>query len=151
MLARFNRNTYLMIMISIQVGGLWAAHFKMKHMRARPGQVYPSLNPMMPTPRHPSYPSGHAIQAFLTKMTVGTAVPAMFDALHNLAERIAVNRERARVHYPSDTQASRDCVEAVYRVLTRVEGFAGISAAVTEEFRGIERLGIVPDSRHSRK
>jgi len=140
-----------MIMISIQVGGLWAAHFKMKHMRARPGQVYPSLNPMIPTPRHPSYPSGHAIQAFLTKMTVGTAVPAMFDALHNLAERIAVNRERARVHYPSDTQASRDCVEAVYRVLTRVEGFAEISAAVTEEFRGIERLGIVPDSRHSRK
>ena len=48
-------------------------------------------------------------------------------------------------------EANRDRVEAVYGVLTRVEGFAKISTGVGAEFRGIERLGIVPDPRHSRK
>ena len=113
-------------------------------MRARPGQAYPYLDPSIPTPRHPSYPSGHAMQAFMISRMISDAVPAMAKPLTALAENIAVNRERARVHFPSDTAASRGKVDAVYAALLTLKDFTDLKALVSQEFAGGVEIGVVP-------
>ena len=146
----FRPNTFLLVLVGIQVGGLWAAFFKNKYMRARPGQAYPYLNPTIPTPRHPSYPSGHAMQAFLISKLLGEAITGQDDTtpmkpvLDALANSIARNREFARVHYESDTKASRDMVPKVHSQLITLPEVKTLIAAVKAEFSGIVGVGLIP-------
>lgn len=105
--------TFLLIMIGIQIGGLLSAHWKLNYMRARPHQTWPALAPCIPTPRHPSYPSGHALQSFLIAELIARAAPHLEVAARSLASRIARNREVAGLHYPSDTAASAGMIEKI--------------------------------------
>ena len=97
-----------------------ASRFKLKYQRARPAQVWPVVRPLLPTPRHPSYPSGHALQCFLIANVLGSSVAAIKPMLDILADRIAVNRERAGVHFPSDTAASRRMIPQVATEMTKI-------------------------------
>jgi hypothetical protein len=81
--------------------------------RVRPYQVYPSLEPPF-TPGHASYPSGHATQShaiakviemILSPRTVQYA--GLIASCYELGDEIARNRERAGVHYPSDSAAGK--------------------------------------------
>ena len=126
-------NAYALILIGIQVGGLVAAHFKLRYMRPRPGQVMPELNPVIPTPRHPAYPSGHALQSFMIAKILSSVVPAMKPYLDTLACEIARNRERARVHYPSDSGASFWMVDPIYSELRTIPLYDKIRAAAVNE------------------
>ena len=78
----------------------------------------PQIQPMIPTPGHGSWPSGHATEAFIT----ATVIEALLDAasprgqkngqacreqLQRLAARIAINRIVAGVHYPVDSAVGR--------------------------------------------
>jgi hypothetical protein len=89
----------------------WKRHFK----APRPAQIYPALTPIVPTPRHPSYPSNHSFQSHLiadmltailqekgNKPPHGIAKPAKA-----FAERIARNREIAGVHFSADSEAGK--------------------------------------------
>jgi acid phosphatase (class A) len=112
--------TWTLVLVALQVGGLIAAHFKLKYKRARPAQVWPVIAPIIPTPGHPSYPQGHALQAYLIAACVTAAVPAMGPACDVLARRIALNRELAGVHFPSDKEASKKAAEAAIKLLLPV-------------------------------
>jgi hypothetical protein len=81
--------------------------------RARPYQMYPGLDPPF-TPGHASYPSGHATQSHAIAKVIELILEP--DAMHfaaliancyALADEIARNRERAGVHYPSDSAAGK--------------------------------------------
>jgi hypothetical protein len=109
--------TWLMITTMMLVGTLVAMKYKNLHMHPRPVQVYPALMPVILTPGHPSFPSGHALQCELIADCVARANPALEQPARALAERIARNREIAGVHFPRDRIASRRIAEHLRSVL----------------------------------
>jgi hypothetical protein len=109
--------TAALVHAGIEIGSILALHWKWKFNALRPVHVYPGLTPVLPTPPHPSYPSGHATQAQLTALIVSAALPAavrlsLGDALESLANRIAENREVAGLHFSFDTEAGKTIANA---------------------------------------
>lgn len=95
-----------------------AAHTAMiaKHHLAirRPDQLDARVMPMIPTPGHGSFPSAHATEAYAVLTVLEALIadwgtladlPERLATLRGLAERIAVNRTVAGVHYPVDSWA----------------------------------------------
>jgi hypothetical protein len=95
---------------------------RFKHIFAsiRPVAFSPQIQPMIPTPGHGSWPSGHATEAFavavLLEALLDAASPegatppngtASHEQLQRLAARIATNRVVAGVHFPVDSAAGR--------------------------------------------
>jgi len=91
---------------------------RFKHALAcwRPVEYNAQIQPMMTTPGHGSFPSGHATQAHavayvlkrllsLHKTTPG--FPQIVEQLERQAARIATNRVVAGVHFPADSMAGR--------------------------------------------
>jgi hypothetical protein len=98
-------------------------------------------------PAHPAYPSAHATQSHLIGALlcmVDSSVRSRFaDELDWLAKRIAMNRERAGVHYESDSIAGEALAKYVashvlapcLAVVTALLG-AGFTAPLTEAQKG---------------
>jgi membrane-associated phospholipid phosphatase len=88
---------------------------RIKHALAcrRPTEYSPQIQPMIPTPGHGSLPSGHATESFAAAFVfyallteVGIAEKEQtFIQLMRIAERIAINRTVAGVHFPVDSVA----------------------------------------------
>jgi hypothetical protein len=53
----------------------------------------------------PSYPSGHAFQAYIWASCIGSHFPAILDKLNDFASDVAQSRISLGVHYPSDIDA----------------------------------------------
>ncbi|GAB5434896.1 MAG: hypothetical protein FalmKO_00210 [Falsiruegeria mediterranea] len=79
----------------------------------RPALFSEKLHPVIDTPDHSAYPSGHSTEAFaiatvLNRLEFGQGAQGGVDAgkqVFELAHRIAVNRTIAGVHYPIDSMA----------------------------------------------
>ena len=92
-----------------------AVEMRLKHAFAclRPDELSPQIQPMIPTPGHGAWPSGHATEIYMTATVLGALVPAPVIntetrvQLDRLAARVAVNRTVAGVHYPVDSAAGR--------------------------------------------
>ncbi len=77
----------------------------------RPIELAPQVQPVIQTPDHSSFPSGHATEAFavatvLTRLMRGEDASIAIKGWRmpfRLAHRIAVNRTVAGVHYPVDS------------------------------------------------
>ena len=136
--------TYRLGLIGLQVAGLVAASHKLDYMRARPGQVWPSIAPVIATPPHPSYPSGHGLQGLLIAECLKLVAPAMANAIDRLGERIGVNREIAGVHFPSDTAASKSITPKVMAVLKKVPQFDEVLQAAKAEWPASVRSVVIP-------
>lgn len=105
----------------VDLGVALAVHVEMrfKHLFAvrRPVEYSPQIQPMIPTPGHGAWPSGHATEAFVTatllRALLDAAAPAVargsacHEQLQRLAARIATNRVVAGLHYPVDSAAGR--------------------------------------------
>ena len=91
-----------------------ATHVEMRFKHAfacqRPVELSPQIQPMIPTPGHASWPSGHATEAYLTCALLQSLLPhgtKYREQLERLAARIAVNRTVAGLHYPVDSAVGR--------------------------------------------
>jgi hypothetical protein len=86
----------------------------------RPVELSPQIQPMLPTPGHGAFPSGHANEAFAfdasAPSTVATAKASSASAwpaehaqsiLYRQAYRIATNRTVAGLHFPVDHVAGQ--------------------------------------------
>ncbi|MFN7123199.1 MAG: phosphatase PAP2 family protein [Hydrogenophaga sp.] len=94
---------------------------RFKHIFAslRPVAMSPQIQPMIETPGHGSWPSGHATEAFafavLLEALLNAASPTngtpngteSREQLQRLAARIATNRVVAGVHFPVDSACGR--------------------------------------------
>ena len=80
-------------------------YFKKLFDRVRPRILEPEINPTIPPPGHPSYPSGHATQAYSFALFLNRKNGGHRNKLMRIANKIATNREMAGVHYASDTLA----------------------------------------------
>jgi hypothetical protein len=106
-----------------------ASHVVMiaKHHLAcrRPDRLGASVMPMLTTPGHSTFPSGHATEAFAVRTVLSGLLDDQKLADHypsrvhrkallaKQAERIAVNRTVAGLHFPIDTWAGAALGEAV--------------------------------------
>lgn len=79
-------------------------YYKKLYNRARPSQVAPHLiNALYSTTANtPSYPSGHAIQAYYAAKILSKWEPSRKKELLEIARRCADIRIIAGLHYPSD-------------------------------------------------
>lgn len=129
-----NRRRHTALLIGAMYDAVVSQEQRMKHFCSvpRPYDLSPQIQPVIATPGHSAYPSGHATEAFALATTIAalrlsgrgaTADAALVDAVLNkltpaaaaapaaddtvmlfrLAQRIADNRTVAGVHYPVDS------------------------------------------------
>lgn len=80
---------------------------KNKYGRTRPHTLEPDISPAIEVPGHPAYPSGHSTQAHFVAYFLSELAPERREEFEKRAMEIAVNREVAGLHYPSDTLAGK--------------------------------------------
>jgi len=106
--------TLELITLSLLLASDVEMRFKHAFACPRPMELSPQVQPMIDTPGHASWPSGHATEAF----TVATVLLALLEnangtgakfreQLERQAARIAVNRTVAGLHYPVDSAVGR--------------------------------------------
>jgi hypothetical protein len=115
--SRAHFKTLVVINLAVRIGQIVAAYYKKSYNRARPSFVCPGLLPAFGPPAHASFPSGHSLQSWLMSLFLAEVLPDYKNELDWLARRVAFNRERAGVHYPSDTAAgefiAKACVDLI--------------------------------------
>jgi membrane-associated phospholipid phosphatase len=140
--------TYLMLRVGRRIGEHVVMCLKGYFRSPRPSQLSPAMVPMIDPPSTPSFPAGHAVQAYLMSYLlayslrnipqqklsdVDTAEGPLFD----LAYRVSENRIVAGVHFPTDIEAGRAVGIAAFRALKKVSSIwddtVGLRAKVREE------------------
>jgi hypothetical protein len=113
-----------LMQMAMRIGEMAAIVYKKKYMRVRPSTISPGLAPPFGPPGHPAFPSGHSLQAWLityslmevTRPAAGAA-SRYKEQLKWLAKRVAANRERAGLHYPSDSAGGRYLAVRIFDIL----------------------------------
>ncbi|SFS42752.1 vanadium-dependent haloperoxidase [Marininema halotolerans] len=104
-------------------------YLKYKYNVARPNQLDQNLATLLCTPRHPSYPSGHAAVAGCASTILSYFFPGEKNRLTALAEEVAQSRLFAGVHFPSDNheglRLGREIGGAVINVLKKQKDAEG--------------------------
>jgi len=98
---------------AVEFATMVAQRVKLSLGAPRPELFTPLLQPIIQTPSHGSFPSGHATQAFVIATLLDTLrsggatpkTPSKKLQFYPIATRIAMNRTVAGVHYPSDSAA----------------------------------------------
>ncbi|MCJ2016902.1 phosphatase PAP2 family protein [Methylobacterium sp. E-065] len=138
-------NTLRLIDMADRVGLMIAMYFKAIFNRARPQQVFPALLPLVNSPPHPSFPSGHSLESHMIALALTDVTPADGPALISLANRIGENREIAGVHWPSDTNAGRSIAQQAYPLLSQCPIFKTVLAQAQAEPGGPLQLVSPPE------
>jgi hypothetical protein len=87
--------------------------FKVHYNRARPWNCCgDALSPLFPKghdlyPGHPAYPSGHSTQVHTVAFLLASCRPDWVGTVLQVAARVALNRELAGLHFPSDSASGR--------------------------------------------
>lgn len=83
--------------------------------RCRPNQINKKIEPLFSrTANTPSYPAGHAFQAYYLANVLGKKYPKKKEQLYIIAEKCDKVRIKAGLHYPSDGEFSKAIVEFLY-------------------------------------
>ncbi|MDI1273581.1 phosphatase PAP2 family protein [Polaromonas sp.] len=107
-----HRHKYTLELLDLAMSLATHVEMRFKHAFAcpRPVDLSPQIQPMIPTPGHASWPSGHATEAYMTCAFLQALIPhgdKYSEQLERLAARIAVNRTVAGLHYPVDSAVGR--------------------------------------------
>jgi hypothetical protein len=106
-----NRKTIELIEAALRLANF--VEMRVKHALAchRPNELSPQVQPIILTPGHGSFPSGHATENYMVARILwelwGKREQAVGEQLMREAARIAVNRTVAGVHFPVDTAAGQ--------------------------------------------
>ena len=95
--------------------------FALKHNynRVRPSFLEPKLKTAIRVPLHASYPSGHATEAHVMAHLMSEKYPNQRESFFAKAEEIATNRERAGLHYRSDTEYGKKLAKKIFDVISK--------------------------------
>jgi len=75
--------------------------------RVRPSFLEGKLRPPIDVPQHASYPSGHSTECWSVAFCLADKYPERKEKYYAIANNIATNRERAGLHYKSDSDYGR--------------------------------------------
>jgi membrane-associated phospholipid phosphatase len=122
---RPDRTRWTLELINITLQFCVYVEMRFKHALGcwRPIDLNPQIQPMITTPGHGSFPSGHATQAYAVAHVLASLLnldptygpkggtssrnQQLFTQLQRQAGRIATNRVVAGVHFPIDSMAGR--------------------------------------------
>lgn len=96
-----------------------ALHVKGFLTRKRPPFVDARVQPCVRVADTSSYPSGHALRAWLRARLLGEIFPGRREALRAFAEKVAQSRVTGGAHFPSDIAAGRALGEAIADALLK--------------------------------
>jgi len=113
-------------------------YFKKKFNRVRPSFLSAEIEPTLPNPDHPAYPSGHSTLSHVYARVLGEIFPDERKSFLDSARSIARNREIAGLHYPSDSEAGRLLSIQVFQLLQENEQFIELLEVVKAELKGSE-------------
>lgn len=142
-----NPATYLMLRVGRRIGEHVVMCLKGYFRAPRPSQVCPAILPMIDPPATPSFPAGHAVQAYLMSYLLAYSLPNIplqttpkeLDAaqgpLFDLAYRVSQNRVVAGLHFPIDIIAGRAVGIACFDALRNVDSIWGDKENQTGELR----------------
>lgn len=129
--------TYLMLRLGRRLGEYVAMCLKGYFRSPRPSQLCPAIIPMIDPPGTPTFPAGHAVQAYLMSYLLAYSLPnippgydgvAIGDAdgpLFKLAYRVSQNRIVAGVHFPIDIVAGRIVAIKCFKLVRSVYSIWG--------------------------
>lgn len=112
-----DRCKWTLELLSVLFSTCRLCQYKLKQVMdcPRPIAFAQEVQPMIQTPGHPTWPSGHATESFaaatllakLTDSNYSNPVKGVQDQLptYRLAARISLNRQVAGVHFPTDSVA----------------------------------------------
>ena len=80
---------------------------KMKYGRKRPYEISDKIKSVTNTDDTPSFPSGHAIEAYALAKVLGEKYPDKKKQLNIMADSISLSRVQMGNHYPSDIEAGK--------------------------------------------
>lgn len=99
------------IIISFKVTSV-ILFFKYSINRARPYQINEDIKPLKSnTGSTPSYPAGHAFQAYYLSHVLSQKYPEKKDLFDKIARKCDKVRVKAGIHYPSDGNFSKRLVD----------------------------------------
>ena len=107
---------------------------KFRYLAARPNQYDQNLATVICTPRHPTYPSGHAAVAGCAAAILSYFFPSETGRLKDLAEECALSRLYAGVHFIVDNN------EGLW--LGRQIGTLVIDTLKKENYKGFDPIDI---------
>jgi len=77
---------------------------KYTYWSMRPYEVDPTVVALLPSPPHPSYPSGHGCVMGAIAATLGSLFPEQTAYLNGMAEEASESRIWAGIHYRQDIE-----------------------------------------------
>jgi membrane-associated phospholipid phosphatase len=136
-------NTYLLIRVARRIGEHVTMVLKGSQipMIQRPSQLCPAIVPMIDPPVTPSFPAGHALEAWLIAKCLGEAWAKQpgqalrTTLLSYLADRLGENRVIAGVHYPLDVSAGKNAALACFTLMNTP--ISGSTFAAGSRFRDL--------------
>ena len=115
---------------------MWSA--KNKFLRARPYQLDAQLKNLEET-NWPAYPSGHALNSYVNAYVYQELAPEFTDVFIKDAYDMAHSREIIGVHFPSDSEISRQLARRVVNKLFENESFKKDFEAVKNEWEMVRQ------------
>lgn len=82
---------------------------KYHYLVPRPQKMDPTIHYMIPVPKHPSYPSGHAAESTVASRVLSFFFPGDTKYWKIMAEQCRISRIWAGIHYPLDNEAGKVC------------------------------------------
>ena len=92
---------------------------KYTYWLARPVHLDPSIQTIVPTPPHPSYPSAHSCVTSAAAHTFAHFFPSATDEALDLAQQAGQSRILGGIHYQADNQAGLTLGESVSEVVVK--------------------------------
>jgi acid phosphatase (class A) len=144
--------TYLMVRVGRRVGEHVVMCLKGYYRSPRPSQLCPALVPMIDPPVTPTFPAGHAVQAYLISYLLAYSLPNFPQQTRNianpandtgllfdLADRVSENRIVAGLHFPTDIRAGKavaiKCFELLRNVPSVWTAADSLKSKIADEFK----------------
>jgi len=114
-----NRTAQLFALLNVTLfdASIVCWRMKYRYLYPRPSQVDPTIATRLAIPNFPSFTSGHATFSSAASAILAFFFPAESSKLDQLAQRAAVSRIFAGLHYPFDSEVGSRQGRAVARLI----------------------------------
>jgi hypothetical protein len=124
--------------LTLEEATYFALREKRRFSRLRPSMIAPELGTTLPNPPHPAYPSGHATQMYALAGALSRVRPSCAEAYRLFAAGVALRREIAGVHFPSDTRAGERLAASLLPGLLSLPAPSELLARARREVSALE-------------
>ena len=118
---------------------------KMKYGRQRPYEYSDKIKSITDTDDSPSFPSGHAIEAYALAEVLGERYPDKKDKLDKMASKISKSRVQMGNHFPSDIEVGEKVGKMIadaYLSTTKIEKWSDILSKKGDGFKREKESGL---------